>query len=133
MGPLVTTGTSTGVAGTSATLHGEVNPEGTVTTPEVCYGTTEALGTCVSLTATGSGTSAVAEEHEVQGLSGLTKYYYAYRGTNSTYGTSYGSIQTFETLAAGPVASTPLPEATGSTVELATLSTTHGTFTGGAV
>src|SRR5438477_5105111 len=66
--PTVTTNAASGVAQTSATLKGTVNPNGTATSVSFEYGTTTSYGSTTASQAIGSGSSAVAVSQGVAGL-----------------------------------------------------------------
>lgn len=98
--PAVTTNAATSVADTTATLNGSVNPEGAATTYKFDYGTTTSYGTSTTASSAGSGSSGVAENAALTGLTASTTYHYRVEATNAT-GTTLGSDQTFTTTATG--------------------------------
>jgi hypothetical protein len=99
--PAVTTGGSSSVTETSATVSGTVNPNGSeVTNCHVDYGTSTSYGSqapCAS--APGSGTSAAAASASLSGLTAGTTYHYRVVATNAG-GTTNGADATFTTAAA---------------------------------
>jgi len=99
--PTVTTTTPTSVASTSAESGGEVTDVGSsgVTARGVCWNTTGSPTTADSLTSDGTGTGVFTSS--LSGLSPETTYYVRAYATNSI-GTSYGSQETFDTLAPPP-------------------------------
>lgn len=96
--PVVKTGPSRDVTASSATLGGQINPNGLATTYYFEYGPTPAFGGKVPLTpqSAGSGTSALTVTASVAGLQPNTMYYYRLVGINSD-GTSCGANMTFKT------------------------------------
>jgi phosphodiesterase/alkaline phosphatase D-like protein len=99
--PVVSTGGSTSVATTSATLTGSVNPEGQSTTYQFEIGQTTGYGTETPAASTGSGTAAVNAAAAIAGLSPNTTYHYRLDATNAT-GTKVGADKTFTTAAMQP-------------------------------
>jgi hypothetical protein len=99
--PTVTTGAASGVGQTTATLNGTVNPNGKSATGYFEYGSTANYGTTTGSQTLGSGTSAVAVNAALSGLSCGALYHFRAAGTNSD-GTSAGSDQTFTTSACPP-------------------------------
>jgi DNA-binding beta-propeller fold protein YncE len=104
--PTAATTAATSVAGSSATLNGTVNDEGTATTVTFQYGTTISYGTTVTATtpaggivAASSGSTAAAVS--VTGLLPLTTYHYTVSATaNGT--TVNGDDMTFTTSGTQP-------------------------------
>jgi hypothetical protein len=98
--PNVETNGSSNVGGTSATISGTVNPEGTATTYQFEYGTSEACGCGSVLPASpasvGSDSSNHALSAELTGLVPGTEYYYRVVATNAN-GTNFGRVEPFET------------------------------------
>jgi len=101
--PMVVTGTVSSVTQTTATLNATVDPEGaTVSDCHFEYGTSPSYGSsvpCPSLP--GSGESPVAVSAPLENLSEATTYHFRIVATNAN-GTSYGTDQTFVTLANPP-------------------------------
>lgn len=95
-GPSVVTQAATSVTGTTATLNGTVNPNGLSVSYAFEWGTTTSYGNSTTSTSAGSGTSAVAVNAALTGLSSGTTYHYRLTATNS-YGTTYGSDMTLST------------------------------------
>ncbi len=124
LAPTVTTSAATSVMSTSATLNGNVNPNGTSTSAYFEWGTSSTLSTysTTSAQSVGSGTSAASVSADLSGLSANTTYYYRVVGQNSA-GTQRGTIVSFSTLAAGiaPTVTTGSPS---------NISTTSATLTG---
>jgi hypothetical protein len=96
--PTVTPSSVTAIGQTGATLRGTVNPNGSATTYQFSWGTTNALGNLspAAATSVGAGTAAVAETAKLTGLSPATTYYYALVATNS-FGTTSTPVETFKT------------------------------------
>jgi subtilisin family serine protease len=103
--PTVTTGSSTNVTPTAATLNGTVNPNGLSTTYYFQWGTTASYGNSTSSQSAGSGTSPIVVSANLSSLTMSSIYHYRLVGTNSS-GTIYGSDMTFTTL--GPPGSASL-------------------------
>ncbi len=113
--PTVTTGSSSNVGTTTATIAGTVNPQGSATTYEFDYGTSTSYGSQSpgSPGSAGSGNSAVNESANLTGLQPNTTYHYRIEATNSS-GTSYGSDQTFKTTGSPPTVVTGSSSNVGS-------------------
>ncbi len=107
--PVVATLPASAITTNGATLNATVNPEGNSTTYDFVYGTDPNLATgatSTTVSAAGSGTSAVAESVPLSGLMPNTKYYFQVVATNAA-GTVAGSIFSFSTPApASPPAAT---------------------------
>ncbi|HMF41847.1 MAG TPA: hypothetical protein VKQ32_14315 [Polyangia bacterium] len=120
--PTVMTGAASGVTSTSATFNGSGNPGGDAAIGYFRYATTNP-GTCNDSFGTrspasggsslGSGTAAVPFAQTESSLQPGTTYYYCAIAQNSV-GTSFGSVQSFITLAA-PSVTTLAATAVGST------------------
>jgi sugar lactone lactonase YvrE len=131
--PTATTTAATSVAGSSATLNGTVNDEGTATTVTFQYGTTTSYGTTVTATtpaggivAAGSGNTATAVG--VSGLLPLTTYHYTVSATaNGT--TVNGSDMTFTTSGTQPTV-TGLSPSFGAAAGGGTITITGTSLTG---
>src|SRR5208282_3115266 len=109
LGPSAVTQAATGVTGTTATLNGSVNPQGSATTVSFVYGTDPTLTTGTITTAAvpiGGGTSAVPVTAPLTGLQPGTTYYDEVEATN-TSGTTIGTILNFTTQQAPTVTSNP--------------------------
>ena len=120
--PTATTQVATDVTGTSATLNGGVNPEGSATTAYFVYGTDPTLTTGTTTTAAvsiGSGFSDVALTAPLTGLQPGTTYYYEVVATNAD-GTVDGPIVSF----------TPLAPATATTQPASNVTATSATLNG---
>jgi hypothetical protein len=106
-GPAATTEAAGAVTSRSATLSGSVNAKGAPTTYRFQYGTTTAYGRSTSVTAAGSGTSAVAAVATVGDLRAGTIYHYRIVAANAG-GVTKGSDRTFTTT----VSAVPSPSTT---------------------
>lgn len=97
--PGATTETATGVKGTEAVLNGSVNPRATATTYYFEYGTTNAYGSVVPLSAkaVGGGTGAVKVSEPITGLSGNTTYHFRVVAENKSGGVTKGTDLTLKT------------------------------------
>ncbi len=96
--PVVTSGATTGVGQTAATLHATVDPSGLATTYQFHYGPTTGLGSVSPTTAAsaGAGTKDVAVTTKLAGLSPDTTYYVQLVASNSA-GTASTSVTSFKT------------------------------------
>jgi phosphodiesterase/alkaline phosphatase D-like protein len=94
--PTVTTGSASGIAATSATVAGTVDPNGLSTSWFVEYGTTTAYGSKTTTRDAGNGTNAVDVSADLSGLTPGTTYHYRVVGTNSA-GTGRGADRTLQT------------------------------------
>ena len=93
--PVVTTGSATSVTLNSATLNGNITPNGLSTTYVFQWGRTTTYGYSTAVSST-SGTGSVAASARITGLRSYTSYHYRLVATNSA-GTSYGGDQSFIT------------------------------------
>jgi phosphodiesterase/alkaline phosphatase D-like protein len=115
--PTATTLTATAVGTTSATLNGNVNPNGLDTDAWFEWGTSPSLATFDTSPAhaLGAGTDFQSVMATLSGLSSGTTYYYRVAASNST-GPANGSIESFTTaslLIFRVVSTTPANNATG--------------------
>jgi len=94
--PSVSTGGTSSVTYSAATLHGFVNPHGQVTNYVFQYGTTHAYGSQTPLAPAGSGTSSTTVTQAVSGLKPLTTYHYRILATGPG-GAAAGNDRTFTT------------------------------------
>ncbi len=96
--PTASTEAASSVGETSATLKGQVNPNGANTTYQFQYGLTTSYGSVVPVSpeSAGSGTTNVALGKAISGLKGNTTYHYRVSATNA-YGTTVGADKTFTT------------------------------------
>lgn len=94
--PTVTTGPATLIAETSATVTGQVNPNGSSTTYHVDYGSTQALGSSTPSQTAGSGSTAAQVSAQLTGLTPATTYDYRLVATNAA-GTTTGDLQSLTT------------------------------------
>lgn len=92
-----TTSDASSVTLTSATLNGEVNPNGLSTTTHFEYGTTDSYGSSTATTNAGSGTTAIVVTEDLSDLIQGTTYHFRLVASNSQ-GTSNGADKTFTTL-----------------------------------
>lgn len=100
--PTVTTGASSSVSTTGASLAGTANPNGAATSAWFLYGTSSTLagGTQTTSQSVGSGSTASNVTATLTGLTPGTKYYYQLQASNSG-GTGSGAINSFSTGSAG--------------------------------
>jgi phosphodiesterase/alkaline phosphatase D-like protein len=114
--PAVTTLAATLVGSTSATLNGEVNPNGLATDAWFEWGTSPGLDTFSKTLphALGDGTDTLPVMATMSALSSETTYYYRVAASNSS-GSAAGSIASFTTASISPfgvVSTTPEDDAT---------------------
>ena len=115
--PGVTTGPTTAIGSTTATVTGSVDPEGQSTTWYVEYGTSISYGSKTSSASAGSGASSQAVSAGLSGLKTGTTYHYRVVATSGS-GTSHGGDAVFTTLVPPDVST---GAATGITASSATL------------
>ncbi len=94
--PVATTGASSDVGKSVATLRGTANPNGRETSAVLEYGPTTGYGTTVTLASAGTGSSPVILEADLTGLTPQRTYHYRFSATNSA-GTTNGEDATFTT------------------------------------
>lgn len=94
--PAVTTGSTSDLGQSRATLSGTVNPNGQATTYYFQYGTTTSYGTQTSPASVGSGSTPVGVHQAIFGLSPNTTYHYRLVAQSSA-GTTDGADQTLTT------------------------------------
>ena len=101
-----TTEKASGIKKNEATVYASINPEGAATTYYVEYGTSTAYGANLPLTpaSVGWGTSAVAVNQALTGLSLNTTYHYRVVAENAA-GVSEGEDKEFTTLTGKPLIS----------------------------
>ena len=101
--PAVVTGSATHIGGTSAVLHGTVNPGGVDTDYTFSYGLTASYGTTTTVRSAGSGTKKVAVAETVTGLQPGTIYHFRISGVSAA-GSVSGADVTFTTSGSPPSA-----------------------------
>jgi hypothetical protein len=94
--PVATTGSTTSIGQSTATVVGTVNPNGQATSYYFRYGTTNSYGTQTIPAHAGSGSNPVAVHANLFGLSVNTTYHYQLVAQSSA-GTSFGADQTLTT------------------------------------
>jgi hypothetical protein len=99
--PSVTMSSATGVSAISATLNGNVVPNGAATTVSFNYGTTPALGSSTPSIPVGNGTSPVPVSQFIGGLLPNTLYYYRVIAANAS-GQITGAMSVFTTTQTPP-------------------------------
>lgn len=123
--PTASTGASSSITDTQASLAGTVNPQGQLTSYAFQYGTTTSYGQQTALTSAGSGTAAAPVTADLAGLTAGTVYHYRVIATNPS-GTSVGADKTFTTTGIAPPQA-PQPSATtGSAAVTGTSATVNG-------
>ena len=103
--PSVTTGSVANVTTTTATLQGQVNPNGGITNAYFEYGTTTSYGGTSANLGAGSGTSPGSLSADISALQPGTLYHYHLVAQNSL-GTTLGADATFTTLYLPPTVTT---------------------------
>ena len=111
--PSATTGPTTAVGSTSATVTGSVDPGGQSTTWYVEYGKSTSYGSKTASASAGSGSSATSVSADLSGLDAGTTYHYRVVATNGA-GTDRGGDAVFTT-SVPPVATTGSASAVGAT------------------
>lgn len=110
--PSVSTGPTSAITTTAATLTGSINPNGTSAVYAFAYGPTTSYGASTTAVATGAGTAPVAAGGQASGLSPATGYHYALVGAtvNADFTQlrfAVGSDMTFTTGANAPPVTPP--------------------------
>jgi hypothetical protein len=126
LGPIVTTGSSSGLSSSSATIEGSVAPNrNAVSECSFQYGTSVTYGSEVpcAQTVVGTGTSPTTVSAVLSGLTPDTTYHYRAIASNAD-GTSYGADETFTTSAGAAAPESGAPVTTGTTTPTTTTSTT---------
>jgi hypothetical protein len=120
--PTITTGSTSSITASSATLAGTVNPNGLDTHFYALYGTSSTLSGAVQTTSVdlGSGTSASNVSGNLTGLNAGTLYYFQWVASNSA-GTTHGTINSFTTSAAAQAPTAASGSAASVTTNSATL------------
>jgi hypothetical protein len=104
--PAATSSAATSVTSTTAQLNGSVTANNSSTTVTFEYGSDVSYGSSVAATpATVTGTTPTSVSAALSGLSLGATYHYRVKAVNS-YGTTYGSDQTFTTVMAAPAVTT---------------------------
>lgn len=101
IGPTATTEAATNISKTGATLHGQINPNGSQTNYYFEYGKSTLFGIFsfdqkTNAKSVGGGTKSIAVSPNVSNLDADSIYYYRVVATNS-YGTTSGGIFSFAT------------------------------------
>lgn len=100
-GPLAGTLNADSITKTSASLRGEINPNGQATEAWFAWGVTSAFGATTARQNVGSGTSLQTISHNLSGLQCGSTYYFKVLAENSE-GTTSGSTLNFATLPCDP-------------------------------
>jgi MYXO-CTERM domain-containing protein len=139
-GPAVTTGVASPVTATSATLNATANPNGASATgwfrysdvsPGTCNDTFGTRAPATGGQSLGSGTSAVAYQQAISGLSPGTTYHYCAIAQNLV-GTSFGALLSFTTPPTAPlVVTSAATDLTGTTATLNGQANPNGAATTG--
>ncbi|MBI9077952.1 MAG: hypothetical protein JEZ02_21310, partial [Desulfatibacillum sp.] len=95
-GPIVQTGSATGVNQTTATLNGSVNPSGLESQYFFEYGDTPELGAATAPATVVTGTASVAVSQAISGLSPVTTYFFRIGAFNDE-ASNMGGTETFTT------------------------------------
>lgn len=115
--PTVSTNSATNINQSTATLNGQVNPNGFATTYWFEYGTSYSLGQTTFTQSAGSGTGNISAVQGISGLSPNTAYYFRLTAQNQ-YGTSHGQILSFTTQNGGGSAATLIVSPSSATVNV---------------
>jgi hypothetical protein len=108
--PVASTGGTTAVASTGATVSGSVTPLADTTAVSIEYGTSTALGSSIAVGSLPAGIAKKTVAGAIAGLPSDTTIYYRVVATNSA-GESDGAVESFQT-AAPPTPSTQQTSAT---------------------
>jgi hypothetical protein len=127
--PVTTTGASSGVTQTAATLAGTVDPNGTAASYVFEYGPTTAYGSSTPAVDAGQGPGTVNAGATLAGLTPGTQYHYRLVATNAG-GSTAGDDRTFLTSSAPPVVPPPPPPDTTAPVVTVAKATTQSVATG---
>jgi Glycosyl hydrolase family 76 len=95
--PSVSTGGTSSITQSSATVSGTVNPNGRSTTYYFQYGTTTSYGSTTASQAAGSGATTVNVSANLDGLTARARYHYRLYASSAS-GIAYGSDRTFTTV-----------------------------------
>ncbi len=106
--PSTNTYQANSVSQTSARLAGGLNPNGNATTGWFEWGTTTSYGNSTPPQSVGNGTQTISLSTVISGLSPQTAYHYRSVGQNVS-GTTYGTDQSFTTIASGTIGQTLIP------------------------
>lgn len=123
--PTATTGATSNITDTRATLNATVNPQGEETSFSFQFGTTTDYGRQTRLASAGNGSADRAVNAEIAELTPGTTYHYRVLATNGS-GTTAGADQTFRTTG-NPPPPAPRPSATTGS---ASATTTGATLNG---
>ena len=104
--PTVVTLPANGITGSSAIFNGAVNPHGSATGVYFQYGPTTSYGYVTGTMSAGGGIVGADFSQSAGGLMAKTVYHFRAVGTNAI-GTVYGKDETFRTLAAPVIGSSP--------------------------
>jgi phospholipase C len=115
--PSAATGTASALTSSSAKVGGSVTPAVNQTTFVAQYGVTPRYGSTTPPVFVGAGATKVSVSTTLTGLTRSTLYHYRIVATNS-FGTAYGSDQTFTTASAAVVATVASIGGTGLSHEL---------------
>lgn len=126
--PGATTGASSAITDTQASLAGTVNPQGQLTSYAFQYGTTTDYGQQSALSSAGSGAADVPVTTDLAGLTSGTTYHYRVIATNAT-GTTVGADQTFATTGTAPPPATKPSATTGAATAGDGSATVNGSVT----
>lgn len=122
--PSARTNTATSIDKNTATINGEINPNGHATNYWFEYGQDNNFGYVTDFKATNSGSSYMPVSSAISNLAPLTKYYFRLNGQNQ-FGTVNGPTMNFTTT--GPAASS---EPKASTSQAKNVSSTDAVFVG---
>lgn len=123
--PTVTTSAATSITSTSATLNGQVNPQGAASTWQFEYGGSTSYGSVIPVTAgtTGNGSANESVSISLSGLTAGATYHYRLKATNAG-GTNYGTDAVFTATGTPQAPIVVTGSATGVTSSGATLNGT---------
>ena len=111
----VKTNSATSVTNTTATINGQVNPNGTATSYWYEYGKDTNFGFVTAFLGTNSGSSYMSVPTPISSLQPLTKYYFRLNAQNQ-FGTVNGSVASFTTT--GPATASKPTVETSSAISI---------------
>jgi hypothetical protein len=124
--PVAQTNSASNVTVSSATVNGNINPNGYNTTYWFEYGTNTSLGQTTQFQSLGSNSGSLSVNANIYGLAANTTYYFRVVAQNQ-YGTSYGQILNFQTGNGGGIyGSAPYAQ----TNQVTGVGNTYATFNG---
>jgi len=126
--PYANTNAATNISQNSATLNGQVNPNGSQTSYWFEYGTSQSLGNSTAFQSVGSGSGSVNVSASTYNISQNQTYYFRVVAQNQ-YGISYGSTLSFYSGSGGGGGDAPFVQTNPATNITASAATLNGYVT----